>query len=158
MDRITKVPSDIFPKGVYELHIGYKRIHPFRISVKKSEDLHEFIISTLYDAGQIEYSEQFFVLMLDRANKLYCYKLLSSGGMAGTVVDLRLLFQSALLAHATSIILVHNHPSGNIQPSQSDLILTKRIVDAGKLLEITILDHIIVSDASFYSFANEGLV
>lgn len=158
MKKVIRTPSDIFPKGVYELHIGYKRLLPFRMPVKRSEDLHEFITTTLYVDGQIEYSEQFFVLMLDRANKVYCYKLLSTGGMSGTVVDLRLLFQAVILSHSTSIILVHNHPSGNIQPSEADIILTKRIVEAGKLFEIVVLDHIIATGEKYYSFADEGIL
>lgn len=158
MKKVTRIPSDIFPTGVYELHIGFRRVLPFRLPVKRSEDLHKFIKETLYLEGEVEYSEKFFVLMLDRTNKVYCYKLLSTGGLTGTVVDIRLLFQAVILSHATGIILVHNHPSGNTQPSEADLTLTKRIVDAGKIFEIGILDHIIIGGNEYYSFADEGML
>ena len=86
------------------------------------------------------------------------WKRISVGGLSGTVADPRLIFQTALLCHATSIILVHNHPSGNEQPSVSDVQLTKNICEGGKVLEIAVLDHVIITVDNFYSFANEGLI
>jgi DNA repair protein RadC len=112
----------------------------------------------LYPDGTLEYSELFFVMFLDRSHQVFAFKLLSSGGMTGTVVDARLLFQTALLCHATEIILLHNHPSGNVQPSEADKILTRKISDAGKLLEIKILDHIILTTDGYYSFSDEGFI
>lgn len=97
-------------------------------------------------------------MFLDRSHQVFAYKLLSSGGMTGTVVDPRLLFQTALLCHATEIVLLHNHPSSNVQPSEADKFLTKEIADAGKLLEIKILDHIIMTTDGYYSFSDEGLI
>jgi DNA repair protein RadC len=82
----------------------------------------------------------------------------SSGGMAGTVVDPKIIFKAALDNKAVSIILCHNHPSGNLQPSSQDISLTKNLVAAGKVLEISVLDHLIVSQNGFFSFADEGMM
>jgi len=84
------------------------------------------------------------------------YYLLSMGGIAGTVVDPKLVFQCALLSCAESIILCHNHPSTNLTPSEADHAITKKIAKAGKLLDITLLDHIIITENSYYSFADHG--
>jgi DNA repair protein RadC len=81
---------------------------------------------------------------------------ISTGGMAGTVVDAKILFRKALHAEASAIILCHNHPSGNLFPSQADLDLTKKLVKAGRAVDIPVLDHLIVSERGYYSFADEG--
>jgi DNA repair protein RadC len=154
----SRVPSDIFPPGVCELTVGYKRKAEKRKKIHSSLDIASFAREFLYEEGTIEYSELFFVLFLDRSHQVYAYKQLSSGGMTGTVVDPRLLFQAALLCHAYTLILIHNHCSGNIQPSGSDIGLTKQISEAGRLLEIKILDHIILTTDGYYSFSDEGLV
>ena len=83
---------------------------------------------------------------------------MSEGGLSGTVADPRTIFQAALLCHSTSILLMHNHPSSNDQPSIADIGLTKKLCEAGKILEITVLDHIIVTVDGFYSFAEAGLL
>jgi DNA repair protein RadC len=101
--------------------------------------------------------EEFWILFLNRANLIISKKQISSGGMAGTVVDPKIIFKAALDEKASSIILCHNHPSGNIQPSEEDKKLTKKIIEAGKVLEIMVLDHIIVSHSGYFSFADEGL-
>jgi DNA repair protein RadC len=85
-------------------------------------------------------------------------KCISAGGMAGTVVDAKRVFQEALNYKASSIILSHNHPSGNLNPSDADIRLTKNLVEAGRVLEISVLDHIIITQQSFYSFADEGMM
>jgi DNA repair protein RadC len=102
--------------------------------------------------------EEFWILFLNRANIVTGKHSISSGGMSGTVVDPKMIFRSALDAKAVSIILCHNHPSGNVKPSQQDIDLTKKIAAAGKLMEIAVLDHIIVGQNAFYSFADEGLM
>ena len=154
----TRIPSDVFPPGVCELTVSYTRKKDKRFKVIKSSEVVDLARTLLYEKGSIEYAEQFFVMMADTSNHVYAYKMLSQGGMVGTVVDARLLFQAALLCHAPALILIHNHPSGNIQPSEADRILTKKISDAGKLLEIKILDHIILTVDSYFSFSDEGLV
>ena len=102
--------------------------------------------------------EEFFVLFLNRGTFVIDYKSISAGGMAGTVVDAKRVFQEALNYKASSIVLSHNHPSGNLSPSDADIRLTKNLVEAGKVLEISVLDHIIITQQSFYSFADEGLL
>ncbi len=102
--------------------------------------------------------EQFWILLLNRANKVLSAKKVSQGGMTGTVADPKLIFKTAIENDACYIILCHNHPSGNLKPSQADLDLTKKLKEAGKLLEIPVLDHIIVAAGKYYSFADEGIL
>ncbi len=102
--------------------------------------------------------EEFWVLFLNRANRIITKDRISSGGMSGTVADPRMIFKAALDHKAVSLILCHNHPSGNTQPSTADIQLTKNMLEAGKVLEITVLDHIIVTEHGFFSFADEGLI
>ncbi len=102
--------------------------------------------------------EQFWVLFLNNSNKILRKEKIAQGGITSTTVDLRIIFKAAVDYQAVSIILCHNHPSGNINPSLSDKKLTNRIIDAGKILSIKILDHIIISNNKFYSFADEGII
>ena|SRR5665213_957874 len=102
--------------------------------------------------------EEFWVLLLNRANKIIDKKNISRGGVSGTVVDPKMLFKIAIEHLASSIILCHNHPSGNKKPSEADIKLTKQLKEAGKFLEIPILDHIIITDQDFFSFADEGMM
>lgn len=130
--------------------------------VKKSE-LHKItsskdcvgILRPLFDSS-INWREEMVMLCLNRANKVIAYYRVSVGGTTGTVCDPKIIFSVALNCLANSIILCHNHPSGNLQPSLADNQITQKIKDAGKLLEITLLDHIIITDESFYSYADEG--
>ena len=154
----SRIPSDIFPPGVCELTVGYKRREEKRRKIHRSEDIASFAREFLYEEGSMQYSELFFVLFLDRSHQVFAYKLLSSGGMHGTVVDSRLLFQTALLTHSSQIALCHNHPSGSLEPSETDKVLTKKIAEAGRFLEIPILDHIIISTEGHYSFCDEGFL
>jgi DNA repair protein RadC len=107
---------------------------------------------------KIDLLEEFKVLLMNRSNRVLGIVNISQGGIAGTVADPKLIFVSALKAAASSIILCHNHPSGEMRPSAEDLKLTKRIVEGGKLLDIPVLDHLIISRHKFYSFADEGLL
>jgi len=100
--------------------------------------------------------EEFWIILLNRANTIIEIRPISKGGLSGTVVDPKMIFHEALQARASGIILSHNHPSTNPKPSESDMQLTKKLKEGGKLLEISILDHIIIAGASFYSFADEG--
>ncbi len=105
--------------------------------------------------GELDH-EEFWILLLNNANKIEFKWQLSVGGITATLVDVRLIYKKAIEHGATSIILCHNHPSGNRQPSQSDIILTKKVIKGGSILDIKILDHIIVSGQTYYSFADEG--
>ena len=109
-------------------------------------------------SSQIEVREEFVVLLLDRANRVLGYQLVSKGGMSGTIADVKLIYSVALESLASGIIIAHNHPSGNTQPSQADIQLTKKISEAGKQLDIILLDHIILTKESYYSLADEGLM
>jgi DNA repair protein RadC len=102
--------------------------------------------------------EEFWVLYLNNSNKVIYKSQISKGGITGTVVDTRLVFKIALEHHATSVVLVHNHPSGKLQASEADKQITKKLGEAGKHLDILVLDHIIVTEKSYFSFADEGLL
>lgn len=102
--------------------------------------------------------EEFWVLFLNRSNHILKMEMISRGGVAGTVVDSKIIFKVAVETLCSSLILSHNHPSGNLKPSDQDVQLTKKLRDAGKLLEIPVLDHIIVAESGYYSFADEGML
>ncbi|MGB0404033.1 MAG: RadC family protein [Salibacteraceae bacterium] len=122
--------------------------------ISSSNDVFECFHGSL---GDINF-EEFWILILNRANKILKKEKISSGGISGTVADSRLIFKSAIDNLGSAIILAHNHPSGNLKPSQADINLTKRISEAGKLLEIQVLDHIIIAENQYFSFADEGLL
>lgn len=109
-------------------------------------------------SNQIEVREEMILLLLDRSNRVLGYHLLSQGGITGTVADIRLVFGVALESLASSIIMAHNHPSGNIQPSEADKQLTRSIKDGGKMMDIELLDHIILTKHEHFSFSDEGLM
>ncbi|MBA3970682.1 MAG: DNA repair protein RadC [Bacteroidetes bacterium] len=102
--------------------------------------------------------EEFWLLILNRANLVIKKEMISSGGVAGTVVDTKIIFKAAIENYASSIIISHNHPSGNLKPSEADIRITKTIKEAGKLMEIPLLDHLIITEEGFYSFADEGIL
>jgi DNA repair protein RadC len=120
--------------------------------ITSSLDAYNLLYADLSD----KYHEEFWVLLLDRANKVIRKVNISEGGLAGTVADPKKIFQLALEQHASGIILAHNHPSNNLLPSSNDMDLTKKIVAGGKSLDINILDHLIIGNDKFYSFADEG--
>lgn len=102
--------------------------------------------------------EEFWILLLGRNCKVLSKELISKGGLSGTVADPKIIFHIALQHQASSIILAHNHPSGNLKPSQQDIDLTKKIFNAGRILDIGVLDHIIIAGQSYFSFGDEGLL
>lgn len=102
--------------------------------------------------------EEFWILYLNNSNKILRHMQLSKGSITGTLVDIRLLFKEALLLGAVSIILAHNHPSGVLRPSQPDMNITKKIKAAGEQLDIKVLDHLIITETNFFSFADENLL
>jgi DNA repair protein RadC len=111
-----------------------------------------------WDMDKIELLEEFKILLLNQANRVLGIFPLSRGGITGTVADPRIIFGAAIKACATSIILSHSHPSGNLRPSRADEELTLKIREAGKFLDIRVADHIILSAAGYFSFADEGLI
>ena len=122
--------------------------------IKSSNDIFRLVETQLNDL----HDEEFHLLLLNRANKILEHKIISSGGITGTVADIRLIFEHALKTKAVSIILVHNHPSGNLKPSEADIQLTKKIIASGNMLDIKVLDHIIVAGKNYFSFADEGMM
>jgi len=120
--------------------------------INGSKDVYLYLKSRLEDLNH----EEFWILMLDRGNKVIGQEMISRGGVAGTLVDAKLIFKPAIERFASYIILSHNHPSGNLTPSQQDIILTKKLKQAGVHLDIKVLDHIIITAHGFYSFSDEG--
>jgi len=122
-------------------------------TINSSRDANK-VFKAIFDADTILWTEESVILCLNRKNDVIGYHKLSSGGMTGTVVDSRVIFTIALKTGATSIILAHNHPSGNLKPSEADKRLTTKIKEAGRLLDIDLLDHLIITDESYYSLAD----
>ena len=114
------------------------------------------ILISLWDKNKIDYVEHFYALYLNRGNKVIGSILLSTGGCVGTVVDVKVLIQGAILSNAQAIVIAHNHPSGSLIPSDSDLDITSRIKTACNYFEISLLDHLIIADNDYYSFKDEG--
>jgi DNA repair protein RadC len=123
-------------------------------SIKSSKDAFKILQPRLGDLVH----EEFWIIHMNRAAKIIKLESLSKGGVAGTAVDLKLLFKSAIENISSSLILAHNHPSGQIQPSQADKQLTNKILEIGKLLDIQILDHLIITANRYYSFTDEGIM
>jgi DNA repair protein RadC len=122
--------------------------------ITSSRDVYDLLLPELTD----NYYEFFYVILLDRANKVVRKLKISSGGVAGTVVDPKKIFKLALDHNASSIILAHNHPSNNLKPSDNDVKLTKKLQEAGKALDIPVLDHVIAGNDNYFSFADEGML
>lgn len=127
---------------------------PQRIRINNSKLVFEAIRNEISDLLH----EEFWVLYLDRSNHIIRKSNISKGGVSGTVVDARIIFKQAIENLASSIVLCHNHPSGNLKPSEEDIRITKKLKDAGKLVDIAIIDHIIIAGNNFFSFADEGLL
>ncbi len=144
---------------VAEVKLTYRsKVKPDeRPKVTCSTDIYDLLKGN-WDNGKLEFVEQFKVLLLNRANKVLGLYELSTGGVAGTVADPKLIFVAALKACASAIVLCHNHPSGNLTPSAADIQLTKKIKEGGSLLDIAVLDHLILTSEEYYSFADEGLL
>ncbi|MFZ4705397.1 MAG: JAB domain-containing protein [Bacteroidales bacterium] len=117
-----------------------------------------FRLLSEYWKDDSEYIERFYVLLLNQANKVIAISMISQGGISGTVADPRVIFTVALKTAAAAIILAHNHPSGNCKPSDADIKLTHKMQNAGSFLDIPVLDHVIIGDGNYYSFADEGII
>ena len=142
---------------VAALELGRRRKEadaPARTTITCSRDIYNLVRPNLMDLPH----EEFWVILLNRANVVMRKVAVSQGGVAGTVADPKMIFKEALEQLASSIILVHNHPSGNRQPSAADLALTKKLRQAGDFLDLPILDHLIYTDHGYYSFADEGVL
>ncbi|HEV7781638.1 MAG TPA: DNA repair protein RadC [Chitinophagaceae bacterium] len=139
------------------LELGRRRhsASPFeKMAISSSSDIARYLQVRLKDYRH----EIFAVLFLNRANKINHFEIVSEGGITGTVADPRVILRKALEQDAVNIILCHNHPSGSLKPSRADEQLTVKIKEASRFLDITVLDHIIVSEDGYYSFADEGIL
>jgi len=116
----------------------------------------DYILPLYEEAGDMQLRERFLAVYLSRANRVICHEWVSVGGTSATVVDLKIIAMTAVKMLATNVVLAHNHPSGNTKPSSSDLAITKKAVDGLQLLDIKVLDHMIVGEDGYYSFADEG--
>jgi DNA repair protein RadC len=147
------------PFTVAEVQLVYKSKCDItlRPRITRSKDCYEILLST-WNQNTIELCEEFKILLLNRANKVLAISTLSQGGTAGTVVDPKLLFTTALKMKASSLILAHNHPSGELKPSEQDIKVTRNLIECGKILDLIVLDHLIVSPNGYYSFGDEGLI
>jgi DNA repair protein RadC len=149
---------DLFTSNLREIEIVYR--NKVRMAdmekVCGSRDVYE-VLQRIW-SPKIDHIEEFIVLCLNRANRVLGWARVSQGGLSGTVADPKVIFQVALKSNSCSIIIAHNHPSGNLNPSEADIQLTRKLKDAGVLLDLPVLDHLIISSEGYYSFADEGLL
>ena len=140
---------------VGEVELIYKPTTRNKSKVSSSNDAYQILLPT-YKEGTIDHKEYFKVLLLDQSSQVLGHTLISEGGITETAVDVRLILQAALLTNSVCLILAHNHPSGNLKPSRLDKELTQHIKQAAGVMNITVLDHIILTSEGYYSFVDEG--
>ena len=126
--------------------------------IHNSEDIYRLLVDHVYNEGTIQYKEYLKLILLNNSSKVLGVSNISEGGITETSADIRIIMQAAILGNATRIILAHNHPSGSLKPSTVDNLLTQRVKNAAKLFNITLLDHIIVTDSGYYSYLDEGRI
>jgi len=145
---------------VAALELGRRRLEEEKLHPGKKNKISssELAFHALHPVLSDKNYEEFWVLLLDRANRIIRKVNISEGGMSGTVADPKKIFKIALDNNALSIILAHNHPSNNLKPSENDIQLTRKIIEAGKVLEISVLDHLIIGNDKYFSFADESLI
>jgi len=172
-DNISVSLCDVKDKDYYDLkNLGLTNLQALRLlasfQLKKRCDIindDSFKISCSSDIFNIMSPylsdishEEFHVIFMNRSNKVIAKKKISQGGLAGTVVDTRIILKTAINLYASSIIAVHNHPSNNTSPSQADISLTNKLKESALLMEIQLLDHVIIAGNKYYSFADEGIL
>lgn len=142
---------------VAEIQVAYQNPVPSseRIKIQSSQHVYDVLLA-YWERETMDFKEHFVVMYLNRANEILGLHRLSSGGIAGVVVDTKHVIAIALKANASSIILAHNHPSGALRPSEADRAITRKIRAAAKLLDLQVFDHLILTRHNYYSFADEG--
>ncbi|MBR9846274.1 MAG: JAB domain-containing protein [Algicola sp.] len=140
---------------IQEIKVSYTSGNRDKVKITNSKDSYELLLSC-WSQKTIELQEEFKVLLLNRNHQVLGIYPLSKGGVSGTVVDAKLVFSVALKCNASSIIIAHNHPSGNLKPSDADIRLTQKLKEAGNYLDVKVLDHIILSREGYYSFVDES--
>ena len=149
---------NLFNSQIAEITIAYShKVRPADMKkITSSKDAFDFVLPNWLDT--IEHHESFGVMLLSRANKIKGVCWIGHGGISGTVADPKMVFQAALKANASSVILLHNHPSGNTNPSEADVRLTRKIKNAGEFLDLAVLDHLICTADSYFSFADNNRI
>lgn len=142
---------------IAEIKISYTSNKLVHDKIKSSSEAHKLFLDT-WNLKTMEFQEEFKIILLNRANEPLGIYPLSKGGTSSTVVDSKILFSVALKCHASGVILAHNHPSGNKNPSGEDISITKSLIKVGKLLDVIILDHIILTNDGYFSFADSGMM
>ena len=140
---------------VSEIQVSYTSAETPKVKISTTEKAYRVLLEN-WDMNTIELCEEFKILCLNRANEVLGIYHHSKGGKSGTVVDQKLIFATALKCNASAIIVCHNHPSGNLTPSDSDIKLTKKLKKCGSFLEINVMDHLIISKNGYLSFINSG--
>ena len=145
--------------GVAEVQLIYKSKVPAsqRRKISCSRDAND-LLKENWNSDTLEHCEEFKILLLTRSNSVLGIMAVSKGGISGTVTDVRIILQAALKSNASGLIVCHNHPSGNLNPSESDTKITQKIKEAGNIMDIQLLDHLIITGEDYYSFADNGLL
>jgi DNA repair protein RadC len=143
-------------KGNLKANISHKLPAMQRPRVTCSREAYNVLLPA-FD-GIIDYREIFVILLLNRNNRVICMATISEGGTGGTVVDAKIIFQHAIMANASAIVLAHNHPSGQILPSSADTDITAKVREGGRLIDIGVSDHLIITEQAYYSFTDNGLI
>ncbi|MCO7186086.1 JAB domain-containing protein [Tenacibaculum sp. XPcli2-G] len=143
--------------NIAEVKVSYITNNTEKLRITNSKASFDILLAC-WNKNTIELQEEFKVLLLNRNNQVLGIYPLSKGGTTSSIVDVKLLFSVALKSNTHGIILAHNHPSGNLNPSNPDKSITTKIINASKLLDVKILDHIIVTKDDYYSFADNGLM
>lgn len=148
---------DLFNFNLAEITVNYstKVKAADRPKVRCSQDAEKLLRQVFPSLEHVEY---FYIICLNRANQVLGFHQVSKGGLSGTVTDVRVIFQVAIKSNTSGLILAHNHPSGNLQPSEADLKITKKIKEAGGFLDISVLDHLILSVDGYMSMADDNLM
>jgi DNA repair protein RadC len=142
---------------VAEIKVSYSNTNLERIKITSSQALYSLVLKQ-WNLDLIEFQEEVKIVLLNRASIVLGMHELSKGGISGAVVDIRIILGIALKCNATSIVLVHNHPSGNLEPSEPDKSITQRLKEASKLLDLNLLDHLIITKEGYYSFSDNGIL
>ena len=147
----------LFQQQIAEIKISYSHIvkPSNQIKITSSQDVYNYVLPLWKD---IDYRESFAILLLSRNMKILGLSWVSLGGISGTLVDAKIIFQAALKSSSSGIILLHNHPSSNTNPSDADLRITTKIKEGGKLLDIDVPDHLIITSENYLSMADEGFI
>lgn len=144
-------------KKVSEIKVSYSSSGDKKIKVTKSEDVWQVALNH-WDLNIIEYQEEVKALLLNRANRVLGIYDVSKGGTASCIVDIKVILTVALKSNSHSVLLIHNHPSGNLKPSESDKSLTQKLKEACKIVDLVLLDHLIITKDSYFSFADNGIL